>query len=32
MYTYDELKEILFIAEAPGYNEDRDGIPFSGKS
>lgn len=24
--------QILFIAEAPGYNEDRDGIPFTGKS
>lgn len=23
---------ILFIAEAPGYNEDRDGIPFTGRS
>lgn len=23
---------ILFIAEAPGRNEDRDGIPFTGKS
>ena len=23
---------ILFIAEAPGANEDRDGIPFTGKS
>ena len=24
--------DILFIAEAPGNNEDRDGIPFTGKS
>lgn len=24
--------EILFIAEAPGQNEDRDGIPFTGRS
>lgn len=24
--------KILFIAEAPGKNEDRDGIPFTGKS
>lgn len=24
--------QILFIAEAPGRNEDRDGIPFTGKS
>lgn len=23
---------ILFVAEAPGYNEDRDGIPFTGRS
>lgn len=23
---------ILFIAEAPGWNEDRDGIPFTGRS
>lgn len=23
---------VLFIAEAPGRNEDRDGIPFTGKS
>lgn len=23
---------ILFVAEAPGYNEDRDGVPFTGKS
>lgn len=24
--------QILFIAEAPGRNEDRDGVPFTGKS
>lgn len=24
--------DILFIAEAPGNNEDRDGIPFTGRS
>ena len=23
---------VLFIAEAPGRNEDRDGIPFTGRS
>jgi len=23
---------ILFIAEAPGRNEDRDGVPFTGRS
>ena len=24
--------QVLFIAEAPGQNEDRDGIPFTGRS
>lgn len=24
--------QILFIAEAPGRNDDRDGVPFTGKS
>lgn len=24
--------DVLFIAEAPGQNEDRDGIPFTGRS
>lgn len=23
---------VLFVAEAPGWNEDRDGIPFTGRS
>ena len=27
-----ETAPILFIAEAPGKNEDRDGIPFTGRS
>lgn len=28
----NQKSPVLFIAEAPGYNEDRDGIPFTGKS